>query len=151
MDTEVLRRSTVDRKRVAARLGVSRSYVDKILEDEKRGPVTVLRTWIAANIESGSPEALAAITYLNDCFTDALAADSERRGEREDLLRESADAMTSFGALCRELSVAMRDGRITDSERQQLERLIRRHEEQLAELRREAAASNDRWNKRKAG
>lgn len=150
-DVEVLRQSTTNRKLVAARLGRSRSTVDKILEDEERSPVTTLRLWLEANLESGADDALAPLVYLRDRFVDHLAGDGAHRGDREDLLRETADAMASFAALSHELSVAMRDGRVSDSERAAIEKLIRRHENELAELRREAAASNDRFNARRAG
>src|SRR5687767_7288812 len=74
-DAEVLRTSTTNRKLVAARLGWSRSAVDKILEDERRGPVTVLRAWLEANIESGAPDALAPLAYLRDGFADYMSGE----------------------------------------------------------------------------
>lgn len=148
-DTDVLIESTTDRKRVAARLDKSRSFVDRVLEHVDRSPITTVRLWLSANLETAEPAiALAGLAYLNDYFEAELAAaNGKSRGERVDLIHGGAEVMTAVGGLLEEVSVALRgDLLVSDSERQRIERWVRKVEDKLAEIRRSTAASNERWH-----
>lgn len=138
----VLAASTVNRKRVADALGLTRASIDKALEDSgTTDPLSRLVAWLEANLEDAPPErALAPIEWLRGYFDDRLMKARPGAGRPVDLLRESSGVMASCSSLLQDVSKAIADGRLSDAEANAMDRKLLLHEAEVAQLRRELVA-----------